>query len=583
MQTNPQVQSKKRLSYSNKTQDRLEELLPWLSFGIVALIGLIHLPFPFNGDQAFFTLAAKEMASGEVLYRDFWDLKQPGVFVFYYLASQLFGAHEVGIHSLEWLVLVGFSGLLLWLLRPHFQRTISLALVPLLTVGLYYSVSPSLFLTQVEALVGVPLFGLIWCFQKALLSTRLRYRWVWLLLGGFLGATVLFLKLLFLIVLVPISLFSLFRITQQQVTQQQLAEQSATPSKRTLFLEVRRTGLAMSVLAVPLLLGAFLPWLAMFVYFYTQDSLFIMYETFFVYPQMIVTGNAEKDWLQFVKSLGFFGVAFFPSVALGSMQVYQTLRRDSDLLMNNLAIWSVVGLCTIWLQSQAWWPYYYLLLFVPLGILAAHFLDQRWNSLGDLWKRSRRHYFRRFILVLLCSSLWLSPLVGVGIKSFLFVQTGLALSPAARLEYQTKIRDQYSVVINEIESIGLAVKPSQVGSESIFVMGDPLIYFLSNRLQAGAISGWALEYLLDTQWQKLEQQLDAQRPIYIFIADYYQRFIAQRAPKIPALLEQDYMKLRQSDVGTWYTNDPLLKEQEFNVQRQLRFWESRGGRAQKRM
>lgn len=37
----------------------------------VVIIGLIHLPFPFSGDQALFTTGALEMQQGKVLYRDF--------------------------------------------------------------------------------------------------------------------------------------------------------------------------------------------------------------------------------------------------------------------------------------------------------------------------------------------------------------------------------------------------------------------------------------------------------------------------------------------------------------------------------
>lgn len=113
---------------------------------------------------------------------------------------------------------------------------------------------------------------------------------------------------------------------------------------------------------MPLLLGLLLPWLVTLAYFYSQGSLGIVYKTFFVYPPMIVAEAGKKDWFQFIESLGFFGVAFFPCVVLGGMQVYQTLRRSQDLLMINLAIWAMAGLLTIWLQSQGWWPYYYLLL-----------------------------------------------------------------------------------------------------------------------------------------------------------------------------------------------------------------------------
>src|SRR6266542_5233542 len=74
---------------------------------IVVYLGIIHLSYPFHGDQALFMVAAKKMTAGGVLYKDFWDIKQPGIFIFFYLAGSIFGFTEVGIHFFEliyWLV-----------------------------------------------------------------------------------------------------------------------------------------------------------------------------------------------------------------------------------------------------------------------------------------------------------------------------------------------------------------------------------------------------------------------------------------------------------------------------------------------
>jgi len=43
-----------------------------------------------------------------LLYRDFWDLKQPGSFYFYLLATRLFGSGSVSVHALE---LIGWIAL----------------------------------------------------------------------------------------------------------------------------------------------------------------------------------------------------------------------------------------------------------------------------------------------------------------------------------------------------------------------------------------------------------------------------------------------------------------------------------------
>ena len=49
---------------------------------VVVVLAGIHLPYPFAGDQALFLLGAAALDRGEVLYVDFWDIKQPGIYFF---------------------------------------------------------------------------------------------------------------------------------------------------------------------------------------------------------------------------------------------------------------------------------------------------------------------------------------------------------------------------------------------------------------------------------------------------------------------------------------------------------------------
>lgn len=530
---------------SSAKASRTMTVLPWMGLALVALIGLVHVPFPFSGDQALFALSAREMANGEVLYRDFWDMKQPATFIYYYLGSLLFGNSEVGIRGFEWLYMVGFAYLLVRSLKHRFQHAVPLALLPVLTVGLYYSASPSLLLTQAEAIVGVPIFGLIWCFQKALETRR---KWPWLLAAGILGSIVLCFKLIFLLFLFPIFAFSLFKIARTYPDQKQFQAGKNSLSVATLT----SLGLTMVKLAVPLLSGLLLPWLLMLGYFYSQDSLEIVYKTFLVYPPMVVSGDGpDKDWLRFVKSLGYFVVAFASTVLLGSLQGYRAVRRADDLLTLNLVLWALGGLSVIWLQSQGWWPYYYLLLFIPFGTLAALFLNSRWDVLTRLWsapdeKASLK--LRRGVLVAGSCLLLLVPAMGLGVKSLWLMKSGLALEPEQRLQYQMLIQDDYKVALDEIAIIS---KPdSQPGD--IFVMGNPLIYYLSGRNQAGPINGWSLEWLMPFQWQELHQQLRTYKPVYIFVDYTYQWLLAEKGADIMRMMEQDYVQLHQSDVGTWY-------------------------------
>ena len=56
---------------------------------------------PFDGDQALFLYFAQAIDHGEKLYVDVWDMKQPGVFWFYWLGGKIFGSSELGVKLLE--------------------------------------------------------------------------------------------------------------------------------------------------------------------------------------------------------------------------------------------------------------------------------------------------------------------------------------------------------------------------------------------------------------------------------------------------------------------------------------------------
>jgi len=75
---------------------------------------------PFGSDQALFTLYGRQLAHGAVLYRDLFDMKQPGIFLFYTSAEVLFGFTEVGIHLFELAYWFAFSLFALVAVRPYF-------------------------------------------------------------------------------------------------------------------------------------------------------------------------------------------------------------------------------------------------------------------------------------------------------------------------------------------------------------------------------------------------------------------------------------------------------------------------------
>ncbi|MBK8210080.1 MAG: hypothetical protein IPK78_08965 [Rhodospirillales bacterium] len=68
---------------------------------IITSMGVLKLLTPLDGDQALFLYFAEAIDHGERLYVDIWDMKQPGVFWFYWLGGKIFGFSELSVKLLE--------------------------------------------------------------------------------------------------------------------------------------------------------------------------------------------------------------------------------------------------------------------------------------------------------------------------------------------------------------------------------------------------------------------------------------------------------------------------------------------------
>ncbi|MGF1933686.1 MAG: glycosyltransferase family 39 protein [Nostoc sp. ChiQUE02] len=484
---------------------------------VVVIIGLIHLPFPFSGDQALFTTGALEMLQGKVLYRDFWDLKQPGIYYFYLLAGNLFGFNEIGIHIFELIYMVVLSIILQQTLKTYFRHQTIASLVPLLTVCVYYLSSSQRQLTQLEALVGFPLFLCLWLtFQS--FNQEGKQRFIQLLISGFMGGIVLIFKLIFLPILLgfwlTILLYSVL-IKHQNF--------------QKIFIEI----------CLPIFLGIIFPLLAVVSYFASVNSLSIVYQTFFVYPSQVVANGTVK-----ISKLLFGTVWFLKNfvtlVLVAIVAVNVSLRKSKNLLTLLLVVWFVLGLGIIFLQIRSLWSYQYLLLFVPTGILAAKGLDILWQPFKELSSPRTK---------ILVSFLFLLPFfLNILYKSIPLVQNNFALTQDTQFKYQTAFRKEYTLLRSEVDFLS---QPGNLPGE-IFVAGDPSIYYLSARTQATSLNAWSLELFLSEQWPQLLRELDLSKPPYIFISNNYQTLIKEKFPKILELIDKRYHILSKATDGIWY-------------------------------
>lgn len=78
---------------------------------------------------------------------------------------------------------------------------------------------------------------------------------------------------------------------------------------------------------------------------------------------------------------------FYSLILMTAVAVYVSLYKSKNILTLLLVVWCIFALSVILLQGTALWEYHYLLLFVPIGILATKGLDILWDSLKGLKSR----------------------------------------------------------------------------------------------------------------------------------------------------------------------------------------------------
>ena len=88
-------------SHGRPSQIMAEVLWGLAALLVIAVVGALKLLTPFDGDQALFLYFAQAIDQGERLYLDIWDMKQPGIFWFYWLGGKMFGFTSFGVKLLE--------------------------------------------------------------------------------------------------------------------------------------------------------------------------------------------------------------------------------------------------------------------------------------------------------------------------------------------------------------------------------------------------------------------------------------------------------------------------------------------------
>jgi hypothetical protein len=483
-----------------------------LAFAVALLFVLmcLRLPMRLDGDQSLYFFGARQMSQGMVLYRDFWDIKPPGVYAFYWVAGTLFGYSAVGLHILE-LIWLSLAAVLIYRLCSIATGGSRLALLgPFFTVGAYFVAATPWHLTQPDGLLTLPLTFSAWAISEP------RFRrgnpvLGWILAGVGAG-------------------FSAMFVTASALVVFAFVATAALVTMWTVSPDVRISG-AKRLGGFLLGLGAFL--LIPVLWFASLGALADYVWTTVSYP---VAAQAEfsRDIPKLVGSVRWFLEAvelLIPCALIGGLATLREARvRDSSALVGLLmCTWFVGGFAALLLQYHYSWQFHFNHFFVPAGIFTV-------IGLAEVVRVMRNRDGRVLSIALLILALGFPLLL---VKKVL-------LKGDVDLSAQT-----YEDSVKR----GLAAAAS---GDSLYVLGDPRVLFAAGHSQPVKENGWALEVLLPDQWKDFSESLRESRPVYIYVTRGYPELLARNAPELQDWISRDYVSIHTDDVdGTWYRRRDL--------------------------
>jgi hypothetical protein len=502
--------------------------LKYLAFALAAIIilGLLHIPYPFCGDQAFFLLGAKEMHEGAVLYRDFWDIKQPGIFFFYLYAGNIFGFTAIGIHAFELCYWLGFSLILMWFIKRIriFAHEELIYVAPLMVVGYYYGFASHRLLTQVEALVIFPLMLTTIC-NTLFLQSKNR-KTLWLFLSGVAGGLVIFFKLIFAPILALMWLWLLISAYRK----------SGEKEKFKVIFNI----------LICCAIGIITAWIPFLVYALKYQIVGLCFETFFKYPPLIVQFGEKKALADLIAS----SRSFFSTVSMiMPFTLFSFLLVPRMKFLNvSLGIWLIGGLAIIIMQVTSWYYYQFQLLYFPiifLTLIALDFIFGKLRRIKNDLILKKEGFLRFFLLIILNFPLiYTIASSAKEMKSFHFATT-----QKSQIEFSTQLKDNldaYQIAIN--------IPPQRDDNCPIFVIDNPLVYYYTGRNQSISQSGWSMQLFVPGQMDTLLCELERTRPCLIFMYNNYVPFMHKHGENVLIWIKKNYAA-KVLPEGIWFNRN----------------------------
>jgi hypothetical protein len=526
---------------------------------VMALLAIFHVFSPFSGDSAFFYAGAKILSNDLLLYRDFWDIKQPGIFYFYYLGGTLFSFTEAGIYLFELVYWFCFSVAAVYLAKSLklFKNNILYHLIPLFTVGIYLALSTQTDKAQIEILVSAPLI------LSVLLLSKYEKEKVILpyFIIGILFSVILFLKIPFVVMLGCLTLYHIYRVIRLKVTLK-------------IFVINK---------LIPALVGFLILPVIYTIGIYKNGTINEVFETFFVIPYNMVGTTPEKHAGAFLERFGRY-IAFTFPLGVMSILVILSEAKKNNSFVHMMTVLILSSLLVIYLHYFKW-AYYYQLFLFPFAFLSLIYIDRyrEFNVLKSklliiglvafivfvvyVYSSKFTDFFPKLLIVPLGTvlffligikkisdkKLWVTfifvCMFAVTIGKFLLVSytfvSNFDLKHGVGDGYKDFYNPEYSILKKESEII-----KNDTSNYKIYVCGNPIIYYFSNRIQAVPLGGWALEMFSDKQWQLFGQQVIENKPKYIFFDHPYFNMITRKG--YLGLIETNYNLISTSKNGNWF-------------------------------
>ncbi|HEY6195917.1 MAG TPA: hypothetical protein VI504_12820, partial [Candidatus Eisenbacteria bacterium] len=297
--------------------------------------------------------------------------------------------------------------------------------------------------------------------------------------------------------------------------------------------------------------GALVPLAVALALFASQGALALAWWTWVVYPAEVMGRLHGMPVRNLVATGRWLLGAWPPLLVPAAIGAGAVLRDRADRHGRALLAWIAAGIVVFLLQRWSGWEYQMFLVLVPLGLLAARGLEALAASISRRWPGGRPAAVGAGALLL-----------GVGItfagaigRSDEVVASGSLVDPAAARELLARRSGGAYAHFARLTEF-LRAPDAEPGP--IYVLGNPLAYWISGRAPALAMPGGMSIYTAH-EWATIARELAAARPPYLLIEDPMAAALAERSdiarPFLDAL-ERYYRPAARMGSARWFVRIP---------------------------